>query len=187
MTPNADMPDHIGTLWVRCGFTCIWFGLASLRYRIICLFTQLDSLKWVSSDIIKWQITSGWCLSLRWTNCSQNTFLEAKWRSDSSGTVCNVYGWKFKEKRSICWRDLFDILRATECLRTDLVGLWPIAARTILMYDPAYWICVCCRRRASKFQYPVLDVAAIRNRSMPPQMLKCRLNIGCVITELLSL
>ena len=149
--------------------TSSWFFLSTPHILFIHTTRQFKmSFNWY------YQVTYNiWMLSVTKVNTLLIKRISwSKMSLDSSGTqrvICKGGNLK-KKKWSICRRNLFDILKATECLRTDLLWLWPIAARTLLLYDPAYWICVCCRRSGSTFQYPVLDGGAIRNRSIPPNV-----------------
>ena len=65
------------------------------------------------------------------------------------------------------------MVRATECLRADRLGLWPIVTRNPAVpsgvphgSDCASGVFIYYRSRGSKVLYPVFDGVAIRNRSV---------------------
>lgn len=117
MTPKADIPDHNVIVWLWSGFTCNPFGLASLQYRKFCLFTQPNSSKWTSTEIIKWRISG--CLFTTVTK------LLTKCTSWSKITVqkflynVSLWVWKCKIELSIRRSDLLYMLRGNECLLAD--------------------------------------------------------------------
>jgi len=65
------------------------------------------------------------------------------------------------------------MLRATECLRTDILGLRPTAGRTLSVFSGIHTLLTllrvfffsCLRSRGSKLLYPVLDYVAVGNPS----------------------
>jgi hypothetical protein len=67
------------------------------------------------------------------------------------------------------------MLRETECLRADRLGLRPMAARTLSMLSEVRTVLtlppvVYCRSCGSKLLYPVLDGVAVRNLSVSPNV-----------------
>jgi hypothetical protein len=68
------------------------------------------------------------------------------------------------------------MLRVTDCLCADRLGLRPIAARTLNVFrcphssDSAFRFFICSRSRGSKLLCPVLDGVAIRNCSVSPNV-----------------
>jgi hypothetical protein len=72
---------------------------------------------------------------------------------------------------------MLHMLRATECLLADRLGLRPIVARTLSVFSSVHTVLtlppgflVCCRNCGLKLLYPFYDGVVIRNLSMSPNV-----------------